>query len=171
MLIWLRRATDSRRGDHTSVLKTSTQNFLIITSCTMDGKFPFFFLFVSVPSQSRPTGRDKLRHGKRIERKEPVGVFAGMAGNNSHNDNNNTQTACCWSWRKALFYFLLFYFIFSSRRRRSKHNRESPPYKETGGKFRTLREKKREKNNGIVCCWSLGAQNQPRVISSRSSAF
>lgn len=33
----------------------------------------FLFSFVSVPSKSRPTGRDKLRHGKRIERKEPVG--------------------------------------------------------------------------------------------------
>lgn len=59
MLIWLRRATDSRRGDHTSVLKTSTQSFLIITSCTMDGKFPFFFFFVRVRAQPKPADRTR----------------------------------------------------------------------------------------------------------------
>lgn len=170
MLIWL-RATDSRRDDHTSVLKTSTQSYLIITSCTMDGKFPFF---IRVRAQQKPADRTRqVATWEKNRKKRTGGVFAEMAGNNSHNDNNNTQrTTCCWSWRKALFYFLLFFFsfIFSLRRRGSKHNRESPLYKETGGKFWT-REKKREKNNGIVCCGLSVHKTNRRVISSRSSAF
>jgi hypothetical protein len=133
-----------------------------------------FFSFVSVPSKRRPTGRDKLRHGKRIERKEPVGfslewqaIIVIMIIIITHRELHAAEAGEKLSFLFFSFSFLLF-FLRGGGEANITENRLL--IKKREGNFWT-REKKREKNNGIVCCGLSVHKTNRRVISSRSSAF